>query len=62
MIDTRSGDKIPLSYVADIASSSGPNTINRENLRRKTVVSVNVSGRDQKSAVEEIAAKVGSGG
>lgn len=58
MIDTRSGDKIPLSYIADIVSSSGPNTINRENLQRKTVVSVNVSGRDQKSAVEEIRTKV----
>jgi len=58
MIDTRNGDKIPLSYVADIVSSSGPNTVNRENLQRKTVVSVNVSGRDQKSAVEEIRNKV----
>ncbi len=58
MIDTRSGDKIPLSYVADIVSSSGPNTINRENLQRKTVVSLNVSGRDQKSTVEEIRRKV----
>ncbi len=46
--------KIPLSYVADVVSTSGPNTINRENVQRKTVVSVNVAGRDQKSAVEEI--------
>jgi len=58
MIDTRNGGKIPLSYVADIVSSSGPNTINRENLQRKTVVSINVSGRDQKSTVEEIRQKV----
>lgn len=54
MIDTDNGEKIPLSYVADIVSSSGPNTVNRENLQRKTVVSVNVSGRDQRSAVDEI--------
>lgn len=46
--------KIPLHYVADIVSTTGPNTINRENVRRKTVVSANVSGRDQKSVVEEI--------
>ena len=46
--------KVPLSYVADVVSTSGPNTINRENVQRKTVVSVNVAGRDQKSAVEEI--------
>jgi len=58
MIDTRNGEKVPLSYVADIISSSGPNTVNRENLQRKTVVSVNVTGRDQKSAVEEIRRKV----
>ena len=45
---------IPLHYVADIVSTSGPNTINRENVKRKTVVSANVAGRDQKSAVEEI--------
>lgn len=54
LIDTDDGQKIPLSYVADIVSTSGPNTINRENVQRKTVVSVNVAGRDQKSAVEEI--------
>lgn len=46
--------RIPLHYIADIVSTSGPNTINRENVQRKTVVSTNVAGRDQKSAVEEI--------
>ena len=54
LIDGANGQKIPLSYVADVISTSGPNTINRENVQRKTVVSVNVAGRDQKSAVEEI--------
>ena len=46
--------RIPLHYIADIVSTSGPSTINRENVQRKTVVSANVAGRDQKSAVEEI--------
>jgi len=46
--------RIPLHYIADIVSTSGPNTINRENVQRKTVVSANVSGRDQKSVVQEI--------
>ncbi len=46
--------RIPLHYIADIISTSGPNTINRENVQRKTVVSANVSGRDQKSVVKEI--------
>lgn len=54
MIDTHDGKKIPLYYVADIVSTSGPNTINRENVQRKTVVSANVSGRDQKSVVADI--------
>jgi CzcA family heavy metal efflux pump len=53
-IDTKEGKKIPLHYVADIVSSSGPNTINRENVERKTVVSANVAGRDQKGVVEDI--------
>lgn len=54
LIDTYSGQKVPLYYVADIVSTSGPNTINRENVQRKTVVSANVAGRDQKSVVENI--------
>jgi CzcA family heavy metal efflux pump len=56
LIDTHDGRKIPLAEVAEIISSSGPNTINRENVKRKTVVSANVSGRDQRSVVNEIKA------
>jgi len=54
LIETGDGQKIPLYYVAEVVSTSGPNTINRENVERKTVVSANVSGRDQKSVVDEI--------
>lgn len=54
MIDTYDGVKIPLSFVADIESSSGPHTINRENVKRKLVVSVNVSDRDVGSVVADI--------
>ncbi len=54
LIDTHDGQKIPLHYVADIVSTSGPNTINRENVQRKTVVSANVSGSDQRTVVAEI--------
>ena len=60
LIDTHEGQKIPLSYVADVVSATGPNTINRENVQRKTVVSANVIGRDQKSVVDEIKDKIGS--
>ncbi|MEJ7738324.1 MAG: efflux RND transporter permease subunit [Chitinophagaceae bacterium] len=58
LIDTHDGQKIPLEYIADIVSVSGPNTINRENVQRKTVVSANVTGRDQKSVVDEIRQKI----
>lgn len=58
MIDTKEGGKIPLHFIADVVSTTGPNTINRENVERKTVVSANVSGRDQKSAVREIQGKI----
>ena len=54
LIDIHDGHKVPLHYIADIVSTSGPNTINRENVERKTIVSANVAGRDQKSAVAEI--------
>jgi len=53
-IDTHSNEKIPLSFVADIVSFSGPNTINRENVQRKLVVSANVAGRDVGSVMDEI--------
>ncbi len=58
LIDTHDGQKIPLHYVANVVSTSGPNTINRENVERKTVVSANVAGRDQKSAVAEIQQRI----
>lgn len=54
LIDTWDGKKIPFSYVADIKSSSGPNTINRENVQRKLVVSANVADRDLRSVVNDI--------
>jgi CzcA family heavy metal efflux pump len=52
--DQASSYKIPLNYVADVVSVSGPNTINRENVERKTVVSANVAGRDQKGVIKDI--------
>ena len=57
MIDA-AGQKVPLSYVADIRSVTGPNTINRENVQRKIVISANVSERDLRSVVNEIQDRV----
>lgn len=48
------GRKIPLHYVAEILPLAGPNTISRENVQRKIVVSANVAGRDLKGVVNDI--------
>ena len=48
------GGKIPFSQIADIRSASGPNTINRENVSRKIVISANVEGGDLQGAVNAI--------
>jgi len=54
LIDTHDGTRIPLSYVADVVSTSGPNAINRENVQRKLVISANTAGRDLGSVVSDI--------
>ena len=53
MIDSNVG-KIPLSQVADIRSADGPNTINRENVSRRIIISANVADRDLRGAVTDI--------
>ena len=58
MIDTGDGQKIPLNYVAEIRSAMGPNTISRENVKRKIVISANVADRDLRSVVNDIQAQV----
>ncbi len=57
-IDTGDGKKVPLSYVADIKSAAGPNTINRENVSRKLVVSCNAIGGELAKAVGAIREKI----
>lgn len=54
LIDTYDGKKVPLEQVADIVSVSGPNSISRENVQRKIVVSANVAGGDLSGCVEQI--------
>ncbi|MGM9841271.1 MAG: efflux RND transporter permease subunit [Candidatus Limisoma sp.] len=54
LIDTADGGKVPLGEVAEVVSVGGPNTISRENVQRKLVVSANVSGRDVGSVVDDI--------
>ena len=61
MLTVDAGDrKVPLSQIARIRSTMGPNTINRENVKRKLVVSANVEGRDLRGAVSDIRNRIDS--
>ena len=60
LIDTHNGGKVPLGVVAEVVSVGGPNTISRENVQRKLVVSANVSGRDAIGVVDDIKATLDS--
>lgn len=59
LIVDANGRKVPLENIAEITSSTGPNTINRENVSRKLVVSANVAGRDLRGVVNDIQKNVG---
>lgn len=56
-IDAKDG-KVPLSTVAEIVSTTGPNTINRENVKRRIVISANVDDRDLRGAVNDIQSRI----
>ncbi|NOY00402.1 MAG: efflux RND transporter permease subunit [Verrucomicrobia bacterium] len=53
-IDSQSGQRIPLSYVAEIHNATGPNTILRENTQRRFVVSINPTITDLNAVVEQL--------
>jgi HME family heavy-metal exporter len=52
------GGRVPLETVADIAQGSGPNTINRENVRRRIVIQCNTAGRDLGGVMTDIQARL----
>jgi len=54
LIDIGNGRKVPLEEVADVVSTGGPNSISRENVQRRIVISANASGRDLKSVVNDV--------
>lgn len=58
LIVDANGQKVPLENIANVISSSGPNTINRENVARKIVISANVSGRDLRGVVNDVQKKI----
>lgn len=53
-INLPGGGRVPLNQVADIQRGSGPNTINRENVRRRIIIQCNTAGRDLNSVVTDI--------
>lgn len=53
-INLPAGGRVPLETVADIALGSGPNTINRENVRRRIIIQCNTAGRDLGGVVADI--------
>lgn len=57
LIDSNVGP-IPLENVAEIISTDGPNTINRENVKRRIIISANVESSDLRGAVNSIREKV----
>ncbi|MBS2783946.1 efflux RND transporter permease subunit [Aeromonas salmonicida] len=57
LIDTPHGS-VPLSQVATIEESDGPNQIGRENSRRRIVVSANTDGSDMADIVAQIRAVI----
>lgn len=58
MIINSEGTMVPLEEVAEIVSVGGPNSISRENVQRKIVISANTAGRDVVSIVNEIEERV----
>ncbi len=58
LIQTADGKYVSLSEISDIVSASGPNTISRENVQRKLVVSANVAGGSLSGAVDQIRARI----
>ncbi|MGD9994719.1 MAG: efflux RND transporter permease subunit [Salinivirgaceae bacterium] len=58
LITTQSGQKIPLRFVADVVSTKGPNTINRENVQRLLIISANVAETDIRHAVNAIKSEI----
>ncbi|WP_200817325.1 efflux RND transporter permease subunit [Chitinophaga ginsengisegetis] len=58
-ITTPSGNQVPLQEVAEVKLTTGPNQVQREDAKRRTIVGFNVRGRDITSVVEEIEAAIG---
>ncbi len=61
MLTSATGAKIPLSQIAEIRTTVGPSTINRESNHRYLTVRVNLRGRDMTSFLDEARQKIQDG-
>ena len=59
-VNLPSGSQIPLREIANVSYEPGPMQISRDNTNRRTYVGINIRGRDVKSVVEDIQAKLDS--
>ena len=57
-VNLPAGGRVPLENVAEIRQGSGPNTINRENVRRRIVIQCNAAGRDLGGVIGDIEARL----
>jgi Cu/Ag efflux pump CusA len=57
LIDTPAG-RVPLSSIATVEETDGPNQIGRENGRRRIVVYANTDGRDMSGVIESVRAVI----
>jgi CzcA family heavy metal efflux pump len=58
LVDTPTGARVPLRALAEVLKDTGPNSISREQVERKIVVSCNVAGRDVASVVRDCEKRV----
>ena len=57
LIETPTGH-VPLSKIATVEESDGPNQVSRENSRRRIVLSANTDGRDMSKVIGDIRAEL----
>lgn len=58
LVDTPAG-KVPLSLLAEVVETTGPNIINRDNMQRRIVVLANSQGRDMGAIIADVQQTLG---
>jgi CzcA family heavy metal efflux pump len=58
LVETGTGQRVPLRLVAEVREATGPNVINRENGTRRIIIGANTTERDLQSLVLELQEQV----